>query len=384
MTGLVFFFIACISFGSATVLTDIEAVSLEALPGFEAILQVERDQPVQIKVALKIRNNGNANIPPPIKPLENNFAFRLDVVSKNEGSSVQSWQVSSSDDTVTSLNINQVKTVTLGCTINISSAQCSKQLEICGCIKSERINVPLKSGRRMLKSSFTDSNEENDIICMPLSCKSVPGAEGDPHFLVYGSLSKLPLCFDIIGRAGEELILLNDTKAGWSVSAHVLDDRYFHAVSVRSANNVVMITTDKVVNTSLTWGNFGGYVMGNIHLSMGKSKDEKSMMVTTGKSSRTMVVRVNLAKHFDKREHLDIHIEEHDEMDEYIGGILGEAKKNYLGSENSVQFDQPYGAVFIKEKYFPAKLATRGGSRCWLVAPSQALYPFKVRDFIQY
>lgn len=304
------------------------------------------------------------------------------MVTSVNGGSVQSWQVSTTNQGSLAIDKNETKDVILGCTINISSSECLKSLEICACIKSERIFIPFGSQKKLL-SSFLDTNEENNIKCIPLKCKPKSGVEGDPHFLVYGSLSKLPICFDIIGRAGEELILVNDTKANWCVSAHVLDDKYFHAVSVKSGNTAVTITTDRIVNTSLSWNSLGGYVTGNIHLSMRSNKKGKSIVVTTGKFTRTITVNVALAKHFNQKEHLDIHIAEHNEMDGFIGGILGEAKKNYLGSETNVQSDKPYGAVFIKEKYFPAKMTTRGTARCWLVFPDHALYPFKVEDFVQ-
>lgn len=353
--------------------SDIASTNLKTSDGKEEIA-IPRDTPTRIELRMLLKNLGPDNLSQSPKNLDN-FVFRVEIVEQGNEGAVNDYKIASSNNVDMGLFVNEQREIDLETEkLTITSAQCNKNMKLCACTKPAKNVVPPQQVQ-----AYEDTNVNNDVTCMPISCSDGSSSSGDPHIIVYGKSEANPLCFDIFGYPGRQFIMLNDTVGGWGMYASSLDDKYFHIVVVETRTSHVTIDTRGVPNTGLTWKTGGEAQLGDI--TVAHDPNSKKMKVTTGTQDRRVVFAISLEKHSISTKHLDIQVEEHRILDENVGGLLGHAKKNYVGSQNPVQ-DMAYGAVKIADRYFGARLAQRGNKNCWLVSPEEALYPYTSEMFL--
>lgn len=352
---------------------DIEAFRLTNING-DPEASTEGGKSTQFDMILTLRNNGPNNLNKATNGLKN-FVFTADVVRKGDTVSINSFKPAFSNNVDAGINKFNTREIDIRTSsLTIPKAECENvDWQLCFCVKPAKNVVPPQQ-----VSAYDDTNPANDVICVDVSC-SGSNIQGDPHIIVYGKSDANPLCFDILGYTGRQFILLNDTVAGWGIYATSLDDKYFHIVVIETRTSHVTIDTRGVPNTGLTWKNGGEAQIGDISLI--HDSNSKKIRVETGGQDRKVVFVISLEKHSISAKHLDIQVAEHRILDENVGGLLGHAKRNYVGSQSPVQ-DMAYGAVKIGDRYFGARLAKRGNTKCWLVSPEEALYPFNSEMFL--
>lgn len=352
---------------------DIEAFAVTNLNN-EPEASAEGGKSTIFDMLLTLRNNGDHDLSHAPSNLDN-FVFSADLVKEGDTVSVNSFKPAFSNNVDAAIGKFATKTIDIRTSgLTIPKSDCDKvKYELCFCVKAAKNVVP---PAQVL--AYNDPVPSNDVKCVPVGC-SGSNIEGDPHIIVYGKSDANPLCFDILGYTGRQFILLNDTVAGWGIYATSLDDKYFHIVVIETRTSHVTIDTRGVPNTGLTWKNGGEAQMGDI--SLAHDSNSKKIRVETGGQDRKVVFVISLEKHSISAKHLDIQVAEHRILDENVGGLLGHAKRNYVGSQSPVQ-DMAYGAVKIGDRYFGARLAKRGNTKCWLVSPEEALYPFNSEMFL--
>jgi len=352
---------------------DIEAFEVTNL-NIEPEAATEGGKATKFDMLLTLRNNGDDDLNHAPSNLDN-FVFTADLVKKGDTVSVNDFKPAFSNNVDAGVGKFAKKTIDIRTSaLTIPKSECETvEYDLCFCVKAAKNVVPPEQ-----VLAYNDPVPSNDVKCVPVRC-SGSNIQGDPHIIVYGKSDANPLCFDILGYTGRQFILLNDTVAGWGIYATSLDDKYFHIVVIETRTSHVTIDTRGVPNTGLTWKNGGEAQMGDI--SLAHDSNSKKIRVETGGQDRKVVFVISLEKHSISAKHLDIQVAEHRILDENVGGLLGHAKRNYVGSQSPVQ-DMAYGAVKIGDRYFGARLAKRGNTKCWLVSPEEALYPFNSEMFL--
>lgn len=340
------------------------------LPTYEVV----SNDPVRIEVLAEIENIGTGNIGPPKNPPSRNFQYRL-YIFPLEGSE---RPIADGTHETSQLFAGTSKEVTIsraGVLLTDDDCKNSDQLNLCVSVKA----VSENSGSGSVLS-YKDDNPTNDMTCMRLKCVT-SNIQDDPHIIVWPDTSGLkPLCFDLFGKSGDTFALLNDTAAGWSVAATLLDDFYFHTVIVRSRSSSVVVNVNGVKQSSLIFGGEeGALTIGDIL--MVYDKTTKSITIQTGEYPDDLEVEVRLGSHAFGVKHLDVGIPDR-KLTEHVGGILGHVKRNYQNVHEPVQNGQRVGVVVMRNKPFEALLTYRGDVKCWFVKTEIALYPAKTEAFI--
>lgn len=365
--------LACMDIECGSSKVDVKISNLRVKDTGKTTYEVVPEDNV-IEVAAEIENIGDKDIGYPKNPPSKNFFYRLYVFPTESNNKPIADKATLEGATLFSGTTRQVSVTRY--TVTLSQEDCKrKDLMICVSVKA----VSEFDGSENVLS-YEDYNPTNDMTCMPLKCTTTV-IKNDPHIIVWPDTTALkPLCFDLFGQSGDTYILLNDTAAGWSVSATLLDDFYFHNVVFKSPSNSVVVDTNGVKQTSMLFnGEEGAITIGDILMVYDKST--KSITLQTGEYPDDLEVEVKLGSHAFGVKHLDVGIPDR-KLTDHVGGILGHVKRNYQNVHEPVQSGQRVGVVVMKNRPFEALLTYRGDVKCWFVKTETALYPAKKEAFL--
>jgi len=366
--------LACMDIECETSKVDVKISNLKSketgLPTYEVV----SNDPTRIEVLADIENIGNKDIGPPKNPPARNFQYRL-YIFPIEGSDRP--KADGTYETATLFAGTSREVTITRANVFLTDEDCKKSDQLNLCVSVKAVSEAVGSGTVL---SYEDNNPTNDMTCMRLKCVT-SNIQDDPHIIVWPDTPGLkPLCFDLFGKSGDTFALLNDTAAGWSVTATLLDDFYFHTVTVRSSSSVVVVDVHGVKQSSLVFGGEEGALsIGDIL--MVYDKVTKSITLQTGEYPDDLEVEVKLGRHAFGVKHLDVGIPDR-KLTEHVGGILGHVKRNYQNVHEPVQNGQRVGMVVMRNRPFEALLTYRGDVKCWFVKTETALYPAKTDAFI--
>lgn len=365
--------LACMDIECETSKVDVMISNLRVKETGKTTYEIVPDGSI-VEVVADIANIGDQDIGYPKNPPSKNFFYRLYVFPLESNSKPKADEATLEGATLFAGTTRGVSITRY--TVTLTQEDC-KRKDLMICVSVKAVSEFDGSGNVI---SYNDYNPTNDMTCMPCKCTSSEITD-DPHIIVWPDTTALkPLCFDLFGQSGDSYILLNDTAAGWSVSATLLDDFYFHKVIVKSPSNSVVVDTNGVRQTSMLFnGEEGALTIGDILMVYDKAT--KAITIQTGEYPDDLEVEIKLGSHAFGVKHLDVGIPDR-RLTKHVGGILGHVKRNYQNVHEPVQSGQRVGVVVMNNRPFEALLTYRGNVKCWFVKTETALYPVKKEAFL--
>ncbi|CAD5126655.1 DgyrCDS14734 [Dimorphilus gyrociliatus] len=216
------------------------------------------------------------------------------------------------------------------------------------------------------------------------NCPSVdPNAGGDPHFSqkVIDSRTKRlrNICYDIVGRSGQSIYILNDNSTNTSVQGILKDDYYMHQIIIQYKGGVIIVDNSfiQINDKKLKWFNLVKYKvrLANIHV-----KSTEEIHIETFYKQFKLVTIVKKEFKAYSGTFLNVYFEHINIFYENLGGLIGDiGKKTFIFNEN-IQGNS--NNVKVDNIEIESTITRRLSNECHLLPLVQLIHPKTISDYV--
>ncbi|CAD5126706.1 DgyrCDS14770 [Dimorphilus gyrociliatus] len=215
------------------------------------------------------------------------------------------------------------------------------------------------------------------------------GANGDPHFmqtiLDRRTNKTEKVCYDVTGKSGNKIFILEDKLTSTKVFGILLNDYYMHSIEIVQKQLIIFnIKTNEIIfknGKQIIWESanhleeYGKF----FHISIIQNNVFLNIKNTIG---NRLNVKISRRETDLTGKYLDISFDNITPTNDRYYGIIGHVGHQPIAFMDLIQEDDKTTVVKMNNSLFNAKKLTRYENECWLIKFEDLIAPKVPQDFV--